>query len=125
MIGKNNPFNIRNNHRNKWIGQVGSNRGFCNFITLEYGVRAACYLLLKSYRKRSICTLSDIVYSFAPPFENDSDAYILYLHDHGCPDICNTLGDYVVLLSHMSVYEGNPVSSDLILKVINRFELWK
>ena len=128
MVGKNNPFNIRYNSRNMWLGldQNPVYRGFCNFVDIKYGIRAACYLLMVSYRKNGVLTISEIISRFAPSTENDTDRYIQF--------VCNGLGcfpfdhpkdkyDFAKLLSYMSVYEGNPVNIADILTVINMFHL--
>ena len=70
MIAKNNPFNIRVGSR--WLGLVGQNKGFCEFASMEYGVRAAAYLLMRSYRKRGIMSIRAIIERFAPSSENDT-----------------------------------------------------
>lgn len=126
MIGINNPFNIRYDSRNRWIGLDGQTRGFCNFNSLEFGVRAACVLVMRSYRKKNIVSVSDIVMRFAPSSENDTDVYINY--------ICSSNGwfpfrivvkkaDYVRLLRSMSCFEGNCVSSSFIEYVIKKYKL--
>ena len=86
MVGKNNPFNIRYNPRNMWLGLEKDQvyHGFCNFVDIKYGIRAACYLLMVSYRKKGIVTISEIVSRFAPSSENDTEKYIQY--------VCNCLG---------------------------------
>ena len=45
MRYKNNPANIRFNKKNNWLGQIGSDNGFCVFDTLEHGLRALIVLL--------------------------------------------------------------------------------
>lgn len=128
MVGKNNPFNIRYNPRNMWIGLDKDQvyRGFCNFINVKYGIRAACYLLMVSYRRKGVVSISEIISRFAPSSENNTDLYIQF--------VCNGLGcfpfdypksrlDFAKLLHYMSKYEGNPVSVEDILKVINLFNL--
>ena len=128
MVGKNNPFNIRYNPRNMWLGLDKNQvyRGFCNFVDIKYGIRAACYLLMVSYRKKGVLTISEIISRFAPSSENDTDRYIQF--------VCNGLDcfpfyypkdkyDFAKLLYYMSIYEGNSVSIADILTVINMFHL--
>lgn len=128
MVGKNNPFNIRYNPRNMWLGLAQNQvyRGFCNFVDIKYGIRAACYLLMVSYRKKGVLTVSEIISRFAPSSENDTDKYIQFVCNRfGClPFDCpHTKPDYAMLLHYMSKYEGNPVPYEDILKVINMFNL--
>lgn len=126
MIGENNPFNIRYNSRNQWLGQSKPIRGFCSFKSLDYGVRAALMLVMRSYRKKDLLTVSEIVSRYAPTTENDTQAYIDYVcHRMGVLpfDILSTKSDYCELLSAMSEFEGNPVASYVINNVINRFKI--
>lgn len=125
MIGINNPFNIRYNSRNKWLGQSGNTRGFCDFISFEYGVRSACVLIMRSYRMKNVVTIYDIVNRFAPNSENDTAKYIMFLCSRmSCLpfDIPNRQ-DFPKLLSLISKYEGNPVSSDFIADVIAKYKI--
>lgn len=128
MVGKNNPFNIRYNPRNMWIGlsQDHVYRGFCNFIDIKYGIRAACYLLMISYRKKGIVTISEIISRFAPSPENYTYRYIHYICNALCCfpfDYPKSKFDFAKLLHYMSKYEGNEVSIEDILNVINLFNL--
>ena len=40
MIAKNNIFNIRKGLGAKWQGETGARKGFVEFETREYGIRA-------------------------------------------------------------------------------------
>ena len=125
MIGKNNPFNIRNNRKNKWLGQIGSRKGFCQFSSLDYGVRAAC-IILANYRKFGISTIFDIIKRWAPPSENDCIGYIRYIHlKTGIYSFSplESEDQYVRVLVAMSEMEGNPVSPDVIFHLINQFNI--
>ena len=75
-LRNNNPLNIRWDGRTEWQGMTGSDSGgFVIFSEPVYGIRAAARILL-SYARRGIVTVSDIVSTWAPPIENDTDAYI-------------------------------------------------
>lgn len=76
---KNNPLNIRYCGGRYWYGCTFINKGFCAFERFEYGVRAALYLLMRSYRKKGICTINDIILRWAPPSENPTDNYISFV----------------------------------------------
>lgn len=130
MIGKNNPFNIRFSHRNQWLGldkDMPVYKGFCNFIDRSYGIRAACCLLLRSYRMKGVDTIDSIIRRFAPPSENSTENYIVF--------VCIWSGvympfarlvsvkQYAKVLQAMSVYEGNRVSYEDIIQVINRYKI--
>ena len=77
-IRNNNPLNIRRS-KDKWKGlrAVQADAQFCQFETLEYGWRAAFYLLTRTYyHKYRLYTIRSIISKWAPPIENKTDAYI-------------------------------------------------
>lgn len=75
-----NPLNIRWSNTVNWLGQTGhDNKGFCQFVTMQYGLRAA-FALLRTYNRRYGCkTIRQIVSRWAPPTENDTAAYIRHV----------------------------------------------
>ena len=77
MKYKNNPANIRSGSR--WLGLSGTRNGFCEFQSLEYGLRALLIILYKYYYKYNLRSISSIIHRFAPPSENDTTSYILYV----------------------------------------------
>lgn len=81
MKYKNNPFNIRFNHLNHWKGLLGNDRGFCTFMSLNYGIRTAAYLLMISYRKRGKRTYAELIETFAPSLENPTFKYVQFVTD--------------------------------------------
>lgn len=76
MIAKNNPFNIRYNKFNKWLGLTGANKGFCEFATMDYGLCAGIKLLLNYVYKKDCWSVQAIVSRYAPPNENNTRNYI-------------------------------------------------
>lgn len=125
MVGINNPFNIRHNGQNHWLGLNGSTCGFCNFDSLDYGIRAACILIMKSYRKKNILTISEIIHRFAPPSENNTDKYVDFVCSKlGCfPFDIPVRSAFPHLLHAISVYEGNPISAVHVYDVIKKFNI--
>ena len=78
----NNPLNIRRVVGVTWKGEVAApieDRQFVQFASLEYGLRAA-FCILRTYRDRykAVC-IEDIITRWAPPTENDTDAYIKHV----------------------------------------------
>ena len=75
-IRNNNPGNIR--HGDKWDGlaAVQSDTSFCVFQTPEYGIRAMARVLMNYQRRYGIETVRGIINRWAPPVENDTDAYV-------------------------------------------------
>lgn len=109
MINKNNPFNIRYNASNKWKGLTGNHRGFCEFEDVKFSVRAAAHILMVSYRKRGVFSYKDIISTWAPSTENNTENYIAF--------ICKTLQvsstdqphnvyDYARLLVRIAYFES-------------------
>lgn len=73
-IRNNNPLNIRRG--DNWQGLAErQDAAFCTFVSMQYGIRAACRILL-SYHRRGIRTVRDIIQQWAPPIENDTSAYL-------------------------------------------------
>ena len=89
-IRNNNPLNIRRSRsattgdaclskKDQWKGmaEVQSDRAFVQFKSLEYGWRAAFYLLTRTYyHKYRLYTIRGIISRWAPSSENDTSAYI-------------------------------------------------
>lgn len=85
-LRNNNPANIRKG--SPWKGLccgydeamsvLGCYDGqFCQFRTIEYGIRALLYLLrVTYYRKYGLCMVKNIVSRYAPPSENATQTYV-------------------------------------------------
>ena len=77
-IRNNNPLNIRRG-KDQWKGLRAQQQdaAFCQFETLEYGWRAAFHLLTRTYyHKYRLYTIRKIISKWAPPGENQTEAYI-------------------------------------------------
>lgn len=125
MIGKNNPFNVRYNPLNRWLGLSGQRKGFCEFTALYYGIRACFYLISKSYKKKGCVTYKQIIERYAPPSENSTQDYVDFVC-HRCGvlpfDFPYLDSDWLNLLYAMSIYEGNPVSKDELKKFLDVYK---
>lgn len=77
-IRNNNPGNIR--WGDDWKGLVPkeqrTDKSFCQFVTPEYGIRAMVIILRNYQRKHGLSTISGIIKRWAPPNENNTQAYI-------------------------------------------------
>ena len=76
----NNPLNIRRG-ANAWLGlsPTQTDGEFCQFQSMPWGFRAA-FRLLRTYRVKYGCnTIKSIVSRFAPPCENNTEAYIKFV----------------------------------------------
>ena len=59
------------------MAEVQNDRAFVQFKSLEYGWRAAFYLLTRTYyHKYRLYTIRGIIRKWAPPSENQTEAYI-------------------------------------------------
>ena len=93
-IRNNNPLNIRRSG-DKWQGQINVNvnvnvnysyqpldREFCQFSSMAYGWRAAFVILCKTYYgKYKLKTIRALITRWAPPKENNTEAYIRRVTD--------------------------------------------
>lgn len=75
-IRNNNPLNIRIG--NVWLGEVQkpTDKAFEQFISMEYGIRAAYVILRRYIRRYGKNTITSIVSTWAPSSENNTAAYI-------------------------------------------------
>jgi hypothetical protein len=75
-IRNNNPGNLAKT-KETWVGQIdGPDPRFVTFRTAQLGIRALAKTLLTYEDKHGLRTLKDIITRFAPPEENDTEAYI-------------------------------------------------
>ena len=71
-----NPLNIRFDKKTNWFGsKLKDKKGFVQFAAFSYGFRAAV-MILRSYAKRGLKTVPQIIETWAPRSENDTEAYI-------------------------------------------------
>lgn len=76
-IRNNNPGNIEDNGT-PWRGRVGDDGRFIIFDKPENGIRAIARTLDTYNNKYGINTLERIISRWAPPIENNTDAYIAH-----------------------------------------------
>lgn len=126
---KNNPLNIRYSGFNHWQGLEGERKGFCEFSTLSYGIRAAAVLLMRSYRKQGADTLRKIIKRWAPECENPTLQYIDFVHVKTKVMRDESLvqpAQYALIIWAMAWFEQGtkPGFSPIeVLKVINQFKI--
>ena len=83
-----NPLNIRKSEKIRWLGTPAQqpDRSFVTFKSMAYGYRAA-WKLLGNYKLRLLkegkpYTVRHILNRWAPPTENDTEAYIRFVCQH-------------------------------------------
>lgn len=107
MRFKNNPFNIRWSKYNNWKGQeIFHSNGFCEFKSLDFGVRAF-FVLMYRYRKLGFNSVEKIVSRYAPVYENPTRNYINFVADRCFLDCSQILciEDYFKLAVAMWTFE--------------------
>lgn len=109
-IRLNNPGNIRHSD-DEWQGKalIQNDREFVQFDSMEYGIRALVLNLISYYRKHRCTTVREIITRWAPPLENNTEAYIAAVcdgwvrPDEELPDIGNT---YLFLAQRIARHEN-------------------
>lgn len=78
-IRNHNPGNIDRDPKNKWQGLAkdqSSDPRFCVFTSPSYGIRAIARTLISYQDKYDLDTVRKLIGRWAPPKENDTDAYV-------------------------------------------------
>ncbi len=75
-IRNNNPGNIRHGDNWRGIAEDQTDRSFITFDSPEYGIRAMGKLLANYERLYGINTVAGLIDRWAPPIENNTQAYI-------------------------------------------------
>lgn len=78
-IRNHNPGNIR--HGDDWQGlrDTQTDKNFCQFVSPEFGIRALARVLMNYEKKHGLNTVRGIIGRWAPPNENNTDAYMNYV----------------------------------------------
>ena len=116
-----NWLNVRYSIHNQWRGQIGQERGFCEFHSVVDGLRAG-RIILSGYLGRGINTPASMISRWAPPKENDTEGYIKFVCEQSGLDRNETLliGDLNQMIRAMCKMEtGNTPSDDQMI------EAWK
>lgn len=81
-IRNNNPANIRHS-TSSWKGlcDTQTDAQFCQFDAMVFGIRALIITLRTYVTRRGLYSISEIICRFAPPMENVTKRYILYVLD--------------------------------------------
>ena len=76
-IKNNNPGNIRHSTA-MWLGRARTqpDTSFVSFTAPEYGIRSMARILVNYQKRYKLTTIEKMITRWAPPKENDTDAYI-------------------------------------------------
>ncbi|WP_027185631.1 hypothetical protein [Desulfovibrio inopinatus] len=102
-IRNNNPGNIRHSPTN-WKGECkGEDKSFKTFESPVYGIRAMAKLLRNYQRLYGLYTLTQMISRWAPPNENDTQAYIDYVSRRSgvAPDVRVEPDDFPKVIAAM------------------------
>lgn len=76
-IRNNNPMNLMYNKKIPWRGMIAPDKdGYCCFTTPHDGIRAGARDIATGFKRDHEDTVRVIITEFAPPTENDTNAYI-------------------------------------------------
>lgn len=115
-LRNNNPLNIRHS-TDVFQGEIkGKDKSFKVFSTMAYGYRAA-FVTLATYLSRGWNTIEKIISKWAPPNENNTQAYVSAVVKYsGVPKdkiLTATDGaDYILIIAAMSFVE-NGINTDI------------
>jgi len=117
-LRNNNPLNIRKDGTH-WRGEVepSKDRAFKQFESMAWGYRAAMVIIRTYYTKHGLHSVSRIITRWAPPTENDTQAYIATVCKKSGLSATATLdikdkGTMVALVAAMS-YVENGVAANM------------
>ena len=75
-IRNHNPGNIRRGEPWLCLAEEQPDPAFCAFTEPKYGIRALAVLLRNYRRRHGLKTVESMINRFAPPAENDTEAYV-------------------------------------------------
>lgn len=75
-IRNNNPGNIDRGQPWAGLAPIQSDQRFAQFVHPVFGIRAIARII-KTYQTRNLDTIREIISTWAPPIENDTNAYVL------------------------------------------------
>lgn len=81
-IRNNNPANIRRGCNWKGLAETQTDRDFCQFVTMTWGVRALLVTLRTYVVKHHLHTVREIITRWAPPSDgNNTEKYIEFVEN--------------------------------------------
>ena len=126
-IRNNNPLNIRRGQSWRGLRPKQTDSEFCQFITMAWGIRAACRIL-RTYRRRGWVTVTQIIEHWAPQTENNTTAYIKYvcLRNKWPEHRCILDSDFIPLLTAMAAVECNnyPIDPSIFIEGYDKYKIY-
>lgn len=109
-LRNNNPLNIRHNADTFQGETKGNDKSFKTFSSMPYGYRAA-FVTLATYLSRGNNTIEKIISRWAPPSENNTQAYVATVVKYSGVTADKVLTaadgtDYILIVAAMSFVEN-------------------
>lgn len=127
-IRNNNPLNILCSTTNNFEGDISkAGDAYCTFTSPIYGIRAGLIVLRNYVVRDGVKTVSAMISRWAPPTENPTDTYIVYVARRMGVGPTYKPRPYLGLVNMvgaMTEFENgwNPYSTRLILEVAQCLE---
>lgn len=123
-LRNNNPGNIRLSN-DAWQGLAAeqTDSAFFQFVSPVYGIRAMAKII-DSYKRRGVVSVDQIISTWAPPSENNTQSYINSVYSQtGWPQgfiPVKEEGDYIALIEAIIKHENglNPYDRDTVAEGI-------
>lgn len=131
-IVNNNPANIRRGSAWKGLvtqvtnplGEIVRDKSFCQFSSMEYGVRALLVVLRTYFYRHKINTIEKCIFRFAPLCENNSYAYIAnvtkFINDEYRKEFAGASAEYVIGSDFSQCWFFNPQTPTFFLRCFAR-----
>ncbi|SKA76043.1 structural protein [Enterovibrio nigricans] len=120
-IRNHNPGNLEDNNT-PWLGRAGNDGRYLIFTRPEYGLRALYKVLLTYRYKYNVNTVEGILHRWAPPVENDTNAYVKHVAQKlgVLPHTPLSMEDYPALVKAIVLHENGvqPYSDEVIAHAI-------
>jgi len=118
-IRTNNPGNMRWDGKSAWVGMTGNAGNYLSFDTPHNGIRAMARDL-KNKAARGVDTVREVITAWAPPFENNTAAYIASVSDY-CRCGPDSIPDRMLLVKAIIRHENGqqPYTDAQIIAGIN------
>ena len=128
-IRNKNPGNIKLGTNWDGLADEQSDPVFCVFKEAVWGIRALVKILLTYRFHHKRFTVESIIERWAPPSENDTDAYIVFvcrrLDVNPTDELNNTIEDYLPLVKAIIQMENGMQPYDDELLVEGMYKAWE
>lgn len=108
-IRNNNPGNIRLGANWQGMREEQTDGAFVQFVEPKYGIRAMARII-DNYKKRGVTTVEQIISTWAPPIENNTQSYVRSVAQKtGWPSFYEpekSRGDYLPLIKAIIFHEN-------------------